>query len=419
MIETILPITTADNFQMERADPVDGQTLAQAATIISELRRDQEEGLRRCIERYEDRKGDPILIGRSDLETAYLRLPQDVRDVLVRTRARIARFAQAQRDCLRPLDVRIEGGRAGHDISPVSRVGCYAPGGNYPLPSSVLMTAVTAKVAGVSSIIVATPSNDDIMLGAAWLAGADQVLWAGGAHAVAALTYGVQGLEPVDIIVGPGNRWVTAAKALVMGRVGIDMLAGPSELVVAADETGLPETIAADLLGQAEHDTDAVPILVTTSKELAEKVVSACERQLNDLPTAEIARKALFNGAVVLCRSREEMVDVVNRCAPEHLEIQCIHPDQFLRDVQHYGGAFVGTVSAEVFGDYGLGPNHVLPTGGTARYTGGLSVLTFIRVRTWIKMDSLSPQDPCISDTIALAQYEGLIGHARSAKARI
>ena len=419
MSNTILPITTADNFQMERADPVDGQTLAQAATIISELRRDKEEGLRRCIERYEGRSGDPILISRSDLETAYLRLPQDVRDVLVRTRDRIARFAQAQRDCLTPLDVPIEGGRAGHDISPVSRVGCYAPGGNYPLPSSVLMTAVTAKVAGVSSIIVATPSNDDIMLGAAWLSGADQVLWAGGAHAVAALTYGVQGLEPVDIIVGPGNRWVTAAKALVMGRVGIDMLAGPSELVVAADETGLPETIAADLLGQAEHDTDAVPILVTTSKELAEQVVSACERQLLDLPTAEIARKALFNGAVVLCRSREEMVDVVNRCAPEHLEIQCRDPDQFLREVQHYGGAFVGTVSAEVFGDYGLGPNHVLPTGGTARYTGGLSVLTFIRVRTWIKMDSVSPQDQCISDTIALAQYEGLIGHARSAKARV
>ena len=419
MSNTILPVTTADNFQIERADPVDEQTLAQAAQIIAQIRREQDKGLRRCIEQYEQRTGDPILIERSELETAYLRLPQDVRDVLVRTRDRIARFAQAQRDCLKPLDMRIEGGRAGHDISPVSRVGCYAPGGNYPLPSSVLMTAVTAKVAGVSSVIVATPSNDDIMLGAAWLAGADQVLWAGGAHAIAALAYGLEEMEAVDIIVGPGNRWVTAAKALVVGRVGIDMLAGPSELVVAADETGLPETIAADLIGQAEHDVDAIPILVTTSEELAQKVVLACERQLENLPTAKIAREALCNGSVVLCRSREEMVDVVNRCAPEHLELQCINPDQFLNEVQHYGGAFVGTVSAEVFGDYGLGPNHVLPTGGTARYTGGLSVLTFIRVRTWMKMDALAPQDTFVSDTIALAEYEGLIGHARSAKARI
>ena len=415
----ILPQTTADNFQIERADPVDEQTLAQSAKIISEIRQDREKGLRRCIERYENRTGNPILIDRSELKTAYLRLPQDVRDVLVRTRDRIARFAQAQRDCLKPLDMSIEGGRAGHDISPVSRVGCYAPGGNYPLPSSVLMTAVTANVAGVSSIIVATPSNDDIMLGAAWLAGAEQVLWAGGAHAVATLAYGLEGFEPVDIIVGPGNRWVTAAKALVMGRVGIDMLAGPSELVVAADDTGIPETIAADLLGQAEHDIDAVPVLVTTSSELAEKVVLACEKQLQTLPTATIARKALCNGSIVLCQSRDEMVEIVNRCAPEHLEIQCINPDQFLNEVQHYGGAFVGTTSAEVFGDYGLGPNHVLPTGGTARYTGGLSVLTFIRVRTWIKMDSLSQQDVFVSDTVALAQYEGLIGHARSAKARI
>ncbi len=419
MKNKILRVTTTENFQIKRRDPVDEQTLAHTATIISKIKSDKDNGLRRCIERYEQRTGDPILIERPELETAYLRLSQDVRDVLVRTRDRISRFAQAQRDCLTPLNVQIEGGRAGHDISPVSRVGCYAPGGNYPLPSSVLMTAVTAKVAGVSSVIVATPSNDDIMLGAAWLAGADQVLWAGGAHAIAALAYGLQDMEAVDIIVGPGNRWVTAAKALVVGHVGIDMLAGPSELVVVADETGHPETIAADLIGQAEHDIDAIPILVTTSEELAQNVILSCESQLEDLPTAKIAREALGNGSVVLCSSREEMVDVVNRCAPEHLEIQCINPEQFLSEVQHYGGAFVGTFSAEVFGDYGLGPNHVLPTGGTARYTGGLSVLTFIRVRTWIKMDAVSPQDPIVLDTIAIAEYEGLIGHARSVKSRV
>ena len=211
--------------------------MVQAARIIRNIRNNGEEGLRQSIALYEGRENDPILIERSDLEAAYLRLSKEVQEVLTRTQARIARFAKAQLDCLKPLDMNIEGGRAGHELRPVSRVGCYAPGGNYPLPSSVLMTAVTAKVAGVSSVIVATPSNDDIMLGAAWLAGADQVLWAGGAHAVAALAYGLAEMDAVDIIVGPGNRWVTAAKALVMGRVGIDMLAGPSELVVAADES--------------------------------------------------------------------------------------------------------------------------------------------------------------------------------------
>ncbi|MEC7985144.1 MAG: histidinol dehydrogenase [Myxococcota bacterium] len=419
MNPSTLTITTASNFKIARKDPVDEETMIQAARIIRDIRQNRSEGLRRAIRQYEGRVDDPILIERAELEAAYLRLPEETRAVLARTQARIASFAQAQLDCLRPLDMSIEGGRAGHELRPVSRVGCYAPGGNYPLPSSVLMTAVTAKVAGVQSIIVATPSNDDIMLGAAWLAGADHVLWSGGAHAVAALAYGLEEMDAVDMIVGPGNRWVTAAKALVMGRVGIDMLAGPSELVVAADETGDPETIAADLLGQAEHDTDAVPILVTTSQGLAKAVLHACEQQLARLPTQRIAQAALQNGSVVLCASKEEMVDIIIHCAPEHLEIQCAEPARFLRDVQHYGGAFVGTASAEVFGDYGVGPNHVLPTGGTARYTGGLSVFTFVRVRTWMEMDKPSPGDTYVSDAIALANCEGLIGHARSAQARV
>ena len=203
------------------------------------------------------------------------------------------------------------------------------------------------------------------------------------------------------------------------GRVGIDMLAGPSELVVAADADGDPQTIAADPLGQAEHDVDAVPILITDSLALAEAVVDACASQLETLPTGAIAQEAIRNGAAVICSSREQMVDMVNRCAPEHLEIQCREPGAFLAEVQHYGGAFVGDGTAEVFGDYGVGPNHVLPTGGTARYTGGLSVLTFIRVRTWIRMDDLSDASDVLSDTVALARQEGLEAHARSAEARI
>ncbi len=416
--DSTLNIIAADDFQRQRPEPVDAQTMAQAAAIVDDVRRRGIAGLQEAVSRFEGRDGDPLLIDRAELKTAFERLEPEVRRLLERTKRRIAGFASAQRACLSPLDVAIPGGRAGHDLRPVQRVGCYAPGGNYPLPSSVLMTAVTAKVAGVQSVIVATPSNDDLMLGAAWVADADAVLWAGGAHAISALVHGIDGLEPVDFIVGPGNRWVTAAKALVTGRVGIDMLAGPSELVVAADSDANPQTIAADLLGQAEHDVDAVPILITDSVALAEAVVDACESQLADLPTGAIAKEAIRNGAAVVCSSREQMVDMVNRCAPEHLEIQCCEPDAFLAEVQHYGGAFVGDGTAEVFGDYGVGPNHVLPTGGTARYTGGLSVLSFIRVRTWIRMDNLSDASEVISDTVAMARQEGLEGHARSAEAR-
>ena len=417
--DSTLNIIAADDFQRERSEPVDAQTMAQAAAIVDDVRLRGTAGLQEAVSRFEGRDGDPLIIERAALKAAFERLKPEVRRLLERTQRRIAAFAAAQRACLTPLDVAIPGGRAGHDLSPVQRVGCYAPGGNYPLPSSVLMTAVTAKVAGVQSVIVATPSNDDLMLGAAWVADADAVLWAGGAHAISALVYGIDGLEPVDFIVGPGNRWVTAAKALVTGRVGIDMLAGPSELVVAADADADPQTIAADLLGQAEHDVDAVPILITDSVALAEAVVDACTTQLETLPTGAIAQEAIRNGAAVICSSREQMVDMVNRCAPEHLEIQCREPGAFLAEVQHYGGAFVGDGTAEVFGDYGVGPNHVLPTGGTARYTGGLSVLTFIRVRTWIRMDDLSDASDVLSDTVALARQEGLEAHARSAEARI
>ena len=414
-----LRVMRAQDYRPAQSDPVDRETLSAAQAIVDQVRDEGLKGLSDAVARFEGRQGDAMMIDRGKLEAAFNRLTPDTQALLRRTKERIQRFAEAQLGCLQALDIAIPGGRAGHTLSAVKRAGCYAPGGTFPLPSSVLMTALTAKVAGVESVVVATPSKDDLMLGAAWLSGADELLWAGGAQAVAALAYGVEGLAPVDIIVGPGNRWVTAAKALVVGRVGIDMLAGPSELVVAADETANPETVAADLLGQAEHDTDAVPVLVTTSAPLAEAVAEACERQLSVLPTGDIARVALGNGAALLCESREAMVSVVDRLAPEHLELQCVDAPAFLEDVQHYGGAFVGQEAAEVFGDYGAGPNHVLPTGGTARYTGGLSVLTFIRVRTWMNLDALSESEGLREDTIVLANHEGLAGHARSAEARL
>jgi phosphoribosyl-ATP pyrophosphohydrolase/phosphoribosyl-AMP cyclohydrolase/histidinol dehydrogenase len=219
-------------------------------------------------------------------------------------------------------------------------------------------------------------------------------------------------------VVGPGNRWVTAAKKLVAGRVGIDMLAGPSELVVLADSGADPELVAADLLAQAEHDPDALPVLVTTAAGLAEAVESALARQLIDLPTRETAAAALGNGFAVVASDLDEAVAVCDRLAPEHLQVLTANADAVAARLRHWGGLFIGAASAEVLGDYGAGPNHTLPTGGVARFKGGLSVLDFLRVRTWLRLDGGA--DPELArDAAALARLEGLEAHARAAERRL
>lgn len=396
---------------------LDDATLAQAGAIVRDVRECGEPALRAHAERLGDvAPGAPLIYEREDLQAACDALPPKTRDILQRTAKRIATFARAQRECLRELTTDVPGGQAGHMISPVQTAGCYAPGGRFPLPSSVLMTAVTARVAGVERIIVASPRPSEVTLATAAVAGADRLLAVGGAQAIAALAFGAGPVSACDVVVGPGNRWVTAAKQLVAGRVAIDMLAGPSELVVLADSTGDPQRIAADLLAQAEHDTDALPAVVTTDADLIQRVEREIDRQLADLPTADIARAALATGFVVLVANLAEGVAICDRLAPEHLSLHTCNADELLRQVRNYGAVFVGSQSGEVFGDYGLGPNHVLPTGGTSRAFGGLSVLTFLRVRTWLRLDSVPA--PILSDVAELARLEGLEAHARSAEVR-
>jgi histidinol dehydrogenase len=405
--------------RLREREPVDAETLGHAARIVSDVRTNGDEALRRYArthDRVED--GAPLLLGREALEAALSETSHEDRELLERTANRIRRFAEAQRHALESTAIAIDGGRAGHLVSPVERAGCYAPGGGYPLPSSVLMTAVTARVAGVSRVIVASPRPKPVMLAAAAIAGADAFLCAGGAHAIAALAYGTESVPAVDVIAGPGNRWVTAGKKLVAGRVGIDMLAGPSELVVLADDTADPELVAADLLAQAEHAEDALPILVTPSSQLAHQVNVALEAQLATLPTGEVARVAVANGYTVLCDSMEECFAACDRLAPEHLEIMTREPELASRTLSHYGALFIGPGSAEVLGDYGAGPNHTLPTGGGARHTGGLSVLTFLRVRTWMRLDASAAANALAADAAALARLEGLEAHARAADRR-
>lgn len=395
--------------------PVDPATLQRAAEIVEDVRAGGEPRLRAIAQDLGDLPANaPMILGREVLEAALAGLAREARELLQRTAARIESFAAAQREALRTMDIDIPGGRAGHEVAPVQRAGCYAPGGNFPLPSSVLMTAVTARAAGVEEVWIASPRPAPITLAAAAVAGADGFLTVGGAQAIAALAYGI-GLPAVDVIVGPGNRWVTAAKKHVFGDVGIDMLAGPSELVVLADDSADPARIAADLIGQAEHDVDALPILVTTDETLPRRVRAELERRLNDLPTRAIATQSLCRGFAVVVSDLNEAGSICDRLAPEHLQLDLRDPQAARGQLKHYGALFLGPRSAEVFGDYGAGPNHVLPTGGGARFSGGLSVLDFLRVRTWLEVEDSSA---LAEDAAALARLEGLEGHARAAEIR-
>jgi phosphoribosyl-ATP pyrophosphohydrolase/phosphoribosyl-AMP cyclohydrolase/histidinol dehydrogenase len=401
-------------------DPVDAATLDGARIIVDDVRARGEAAVREHGERLSDlAPGAPLVRTRAELVEALESLPTTERRLLERTATRIADFAEAQRACVEGLTVRIPGGYAGHTVRPLDSAGCYAPGGRFPLPSSVLMTAVTARVAGVETVWVASPRPTTITMAAAAVADADGLLAVGGAQAIAALAFGAGPVPRCDAVVGPGNRWVTAAKQLVAGRVAIDMLAGPSELVVCADGTSDPALVAADLLAQAEHDPDALPVLVTLDARLADRVDEELERQLSDLPTAETARAALANGFTVIVSSIDEAVVVCDRLSPEHLEVVTADAEHVANRMRRYGTLFVGEGSGEVLGDYGAGPNHVLPTGGTARFTGGLSVLTFLSLRTWLRIDDPHDAETVASDAVALARLEGLEAHARAAARRL
>jgi len=362
---------------------------------------------------------EPILLGKPELEKAWMSLTPGQREMLQRTRDRIEAFATAQRGAINDVSMTIPGGSAGHTIAPMGVAGCYAPGGRYPLPSSVLMTAVTARAAGVGKVWVASPRPSAVTLGAAFIAQADAFLAVGGAQAVAALAYGVGGVDACDIIVGPGNKWVTAAKSLISGVCAIDMLAGPSEVLVLADANADVQTVAADLLAQAEHDVEARPILVATSRHVIDSVNEALGEQLAVLPTGETARAAVLKGFAVEVSSIEEGIQISDKIAPEHLEIQTAEASDVAFRCRNYGAVFIGHGAAEVLGDYGAGPNHVLPTGGTAKYTGGLSVFTFLRIRTWMQMEDALGGQVVVKDAVELARLEGLEGHARAAEKRL
>ena len=368
-----------------------------------------------------------LRVSRKEIEAAYAKLDAQEIEDLKTALSHITAFAKAQKDSMSEVKdfSPAPGIFLGHRIIPVQSCCCYVPGGGYPLYSTALMLIGPAKVAGVKRIAACSPvmkGTDQIhpkTLVAMDLAGADEIYTVGGAQAIAAFSYGTAQIAPVDIIVGPGNRFVTEAKRQCYGQVGIDFVAGPSEVLVIADGTGTPEIIAADLLAQSEHDPNAKGILVTTDEAFGKAVIAAVEKELETLETAGIARQSWDTfGEVLLADSIDEAIDMANAYAPEHLELNLADTDYAVEKLYNYGSLFIGENTAEVFGDYASGTNHTLPTLKAARYTGGVWAGTFLKVCTQQSM-TLEASNAIAPLVNRMAKGEGLMGHARAAAARI
>jgi len=392
--------------------------------IIADVIARGDEALIDYTRRFDDLDLTPaaLRVSEEEIAGAMAQCSAETLDALRLAKDRIEVFHRAQR----PEDSTSTdalGVTLGWRWTAVESVGLYVPGGQASYPSSVLMNAVPAKVAGVPRVVMVVPTPrgemNPLVLAAARLAGVDEIYRVGGAQAVAALAYGTVTIAPVAKIVGPGNAYVAAAKRRVFGHVGIDMIAGPSEVLVLADASANPEWIAADLLAQAEHDAAAQAILITDSADLAEAVASAVEGQLSTLPRAEIARASWRDfGAIVLVESLRESVPLVDRLAPEHLEIEAENAEELAGLVRNAGAIFLGSHTPEAIGDYVGGPNHVLPTARSARFSSGLGVLDFMKRTTILKCDAdaLRALGPA---AIALGRSEGLDGHARSVAIRL
>ena len=397
------------------------------ATVSAILKNVRDNGVAALVE-YTNRL-DHRSIGPGDLEVADTTLqqalttvPEDTLRALEHAAARIREYHQHQEG--RSWSYRDQDGSTlGQRITPLDKVGIYVPGGKAAYPSSVLMNAIPAKVAGVREIIMAVPAvNDEInptVMAAAQVAGVDRVFSIGGAQAIAALAFGAGPVPAVDKIVGPGNRYVAAAKRLVFGVVGIDMIAGPSEVVIVADGSANPDWITMDLFAQAEHDEDARAILVTTDASLPERVESSINRHIGLMERAGIIRTSMENnGALIRAGSIEQACNIVNRLAPEHLELAVQDPEKYLAGIRHAGAIFLGHFAAEAIGDYCAGPNHVLPTGRTARFSSPLGVYDFQKRSSLIECSAASAANLARTATV-LARAEGLTAHARSAELRM
>jgi histidinol dehydrogenase len=399
------------------------QSEEKVAAILEQVRQEGDRALLELSERFDGVRPDPLRIEPERLEAAWQATPPPLQAALELAHRRIETFHRQQR----PSDLSLRGPHGetlGRRWRPVERAGLYVPGGRASYPSTVLMNAVPARVAGVERIVMVTPPGPDgqpnpTVLAAAHLAGVREVYRVGGAQAIAALAYGTASIPRVDVISGPGNLWVTLAKKAVYGQVGIDSLAGPSEVLVIADHTARADQVAADLMAQAEHDPLAAAILITTSEELAAAVPAAVEEQLQQHPRSTIVRQALADwGLIVVCSDLLEAAELSDRFAPEHLELLVERPEVLAERIQQAGAIFLGAHSPEAVGDYLAGPNHTLPTSGTARFAGALSVETFLRHTSLIHFNR-EALEATGAAVVTLAESEGLHSHAESVRRRL
>jgi histidinol dehydrogenase len=407
---------------LSRLAGVDSETRQAVTSILEDVLARGDQAVREYTIRFDgiDLAPDSWELGASTWQSALGRIPAALREALARSVHRVTEYHQRQRDTGFHL-AESDGSLVGMKVAPLDRVGLYVPGGKASYPSTVVMNAVPALVAGVQEIIAVVPPQGatDLVLAACALSGVTRVFRIGGAQAIAALAYGTRTVPRVDKIVGPGNRWVAEAKRQLVGRVGIDMIAGPTEILIIADSTARPERVAADMIAQAEHDEDATSWCVTTDPDLAEALPAALEGALAQAPRAGIARAALErNGLIVLAASMRDAIEVANRRAPEHLQLSAEGAERIASSIRNAGAIFLGDDTPEPVGDYIAGPSHVLPTSGTARYASPLGVYDFVKRTSIIRYTPERLQGDAEA-IIALAEAEGLFGHAEAVRIRV
>lgn len=391
--------------------------------IVHNVKKNGDNSLKSYTEKFDNVKLHELKVSRDEIDKSHENVENDVLESLKKASENIKKFHQAQipEEWFDEVD---KGITAGQIIRPIEKVGCYIPGGRAVYPSSVLMTILPAKIAGVSKIICCTPpmpdgSVNDVVLAAADIAGADEIYRVGGAQAIAAMAYGTESIPKVDKIVGPGNIFVTAAKKLVYGDVDIDFPAGPSEVLIIADESANAGFIAYDMMAQAEHDPDAASVLVTTSSDLAQKVNDEILGKIKYMQRSKIIEESLEKyGKIIIADSLDDAVEFSNEYAPEHLIIMTEDPEEVLKDIKNAGSIFLGELTPVAAGDYGSGTNHVLPTSKNARMYSGLSTESFIKKPTVQRLSEEGIEN--LKDiVVTLAEYEGLYAHAESFKKRI
>ena len=389
------------------------ESLQNVEDIIEDIKKNGDKSIIHYSKTFNDgdfSSGEDFIVSKEEIKKAYEMTDDKTINALEKCIENVRDFAQEQLLCLKNLDMKKNNSLLGHRVIPLERVLCYVPGGNYPLPSSAVMTCTPAKVAGVREVIITSPRIKPQTIVAAKMSGADKIYKLGGVQAIGAFAYGSESIKPVDKIVGPGNKYVTYAKKYVYGKCSIDFLAGPSEVLIVADNNQNPELVSADILAQCEHDRDARGYLICFSKDFAQKVADCAQKQLQTLKTGNIAQISFEKSTAVIVNDIEEAVKISNLRAPEHLELMFDGAWEKSKDFTNYGSLFIGSCCAEVFGDYCSGTNHVLPTNSAARYTGGLSVFDFVKIQTYQMLSKEYSKELTILAS-QMAQQEGLMGH--------